>query len=46
LEGKIPPFGLPVGWEGRDLLGDEQSTVGGKTLQNDIFKGELVIFSA
>jgi hypothetical protein len=46
LEGKIPPFGLPVGWEGRDFLGNEQSTVGGKAFQDDVFEGELVIFSA
>jgi len=37
---------LPVGWEGGNFFGDEQATVGGETLQDDIFEGELVIFSA
>jgi hypothetical protein len=46
LEGEVPPFGLPVGWEGGNFFGNEEATVGGETLQNDIFEGKLVIFSA
>lgn len=46
LEGEVLPFGLPVGWEGGDFFGNEEATVGGETLQNDIFEGKLVIFSA
>ena len=46
LEGEIAPFGLPVGWQGRDLFWDEQAAVVGKTLQNDILEGKLGGFSA
>ena len=46
LEGEVPPFGLPVGWEGGNFFGNEEATIGGETLQDDIFEGKLVIFSA
>lgn len=46
LEGQIPPSGLPVGRQGRNLFGDEQAAVVGETLQDDILKGELASFSA
>lgn len=46
LEGEVPPFGLPVGGKGRNFFGDEETTIGGETLQDDIFEGKLVIFSA
>lgn len=46
LEGEVPPFGLPVGWEGGNFFGNEEATVGGETLQDDILEGKLVIFSA
>lgn len=46
LEGEVPPFGLPVGWEGGNFFGNEEATVSGETLQDDIFEGKLVIFSA
>ena len=45
LEGKVPPFGLPVGWERGDFFGDEEATVGSEALQDDIFEGKLVISS-
>ena len=46
LEGEVPPFGLPVGWEGGNFFRNEEATVGGETLQDDILEGKLVIFSA
>jgi hypothetical protein len=46
LEGKVAPFGLPVGRQGRDVLGDEQAAVFGETLQDDILEGKLIGFSA
>lgn len=46
LEGKlfetqIPPFGFPVGREGRDVLRDEEATVRGQSFENDIFERKL-----
>ena len=46
LEGKVAPFGLPVGWEGWDFLRDKQAAVFGETLQDDILEGKLSGFSA
>jgi hypothetical protein len=46
LEGKVTPFGLPVGWQGRDVLGNEQAAVFGEALQDDILEGKLSGFSA
>jgi hypothetical protein len=46
LEGKVAPCGLPVGWQGGDVLGDEQAAVFGETFQDDILEGKLSGFSA
>ena len=46
MEGEVPPFGLPVGWERGNFFRDEEATVGGEAFQDDIFEGELVNFSA
>lgn len=42
LEGEVVPLGSPVAGEHRDLLWDEQATVGSKTLEHDFLEGELV----
>ena len=41
LEGQVLPLGRPVVRQGRDLLGNEETAVGGKTLQYDILEREL-----
>ena len=41
LEGQVLPLRRPVIGEGRDLLGDEETAVRGKTLENDLLEGEL-----
>lgn len=35
------PCGGPVGGKGRDLLGNEETTVGGESFKYDLFEGEL-----
>ena len=43
LEAEIAPFRLPAGGEGRDLLGDEETTIGGEALQDDLLEGKLLL---
>lgn len=41
FERVVLPLGRPVVRQGRDLLGNEEAAVGGKTLQYDILEREL-----
>lgn len=41
LEGQVLPFGCPIGGQLRDLFRNEETAVGGKTLENDLLEREL-----
>lgn len=41
LKTQIAPFGLPRFREGRHLLWDEEASIRGQALKNNIFKGSL-----
>jgi hypothetical protein len=41
LEGQVLPLGSPVVGQCRNLLRNEQTAIGGETLQNNFLKGEL-----
>lgn len=41
LKRQVLPLRRPVIGQGRDLLGDEETTIGSKTLQYDLLEGEL-----
>lgn len=43
LEAQVAPFRLPTGGEGRDFLGDEETTIGSETLENDLLEGKLLL---
>ena len=43
LEGQVLPLGRPVLRESGDLLGDEETAIGGKALEYDFLEGELML---
>lgn len=46
LEGVVAPFGEEVGWERRDVFGDEKAAIVREAFQDDLFEGKLLCFSA
>lgn len=43
LEGQVLPLGRPILGKGRDFLGDEETAIGGKTLEYDFLERKLVL---